>query len=184
MRTTVHHHQMDLPQGCCRTCMCCRASSLPLNRAGRLAGDVIHHPVDAAHLCGSHAHGSKGQDGSVNKPSSNRHHLAQQQPAPTRQTGASTRHMHPPACYPPPACFPHARTWLQMRADTVRRNSGVKGYQSAVMPSLLHTARRPTTWLRACVCVCAEQSGARGQGREQQRQGVTELIVARWHGSH
>jgi len=36
-------------------------------------------------------------------------------------------------------------TWLQMRAETVRRNSGVKGYQSAVMPSLLHTARRPTT---------------------------------------
>lgn len=41
--------------------------------------------------------------------------------------------------------LPCELTWLQMRADTVRRNSGVKAYQSAVMPSLLHTARRPTT---------------------------------------
>ena len=34
-----------------------------------------------------------------------------------------------------------------MRDDAARKNSGVKGYQSAVMPSALVTARSPTTWL-------------------------------------
>lgn len=41
------------------------------------------------------------------------------------------------------------RTLLQMRVDTTLRNSGLKGYQSAVMPSVLVTALRATT----CECV-------------------------------
>lgn len=39
------------------------------------------------------------------------------------------------------------RTPLQMRLDTVCRNLGSNGYQSAVMPSPLVTARRATTLL-------------------------------------